>query len=116
MVMILGAGLSTSQPLSVDLLLPHTSPQIPILCMLPPPSSAGDGCSSSSANPVSLLEVAAGQMRRKLHSFTLLNKEHSDELMMELTHMAGEDIWVVIQHCHLYSNWQQVLQNIVQVF
>lgn len=110
-VMILGAGLSTPQSLSVNLLLPHSSPQVPILCMLPPTSA----CSANSLNPVALLETAAGKMKRRFHSFALLNEEDSDELMVELSQLACEDCWVVVEHFHLYSNWQQVLKQIVQV-
>lgn len=114
-MMILGAGLSTPQSLSVDSLLPHTSPQVPVLCMLPPPPPVSSVCSDSSPNPVALLEIAAGQMKRKFHSFALLNEEYLDELMVDLTQLACEDGWVVVEHCHFCSNWQQVLQQIVQV-
>ena len=122
-VMILGAGLSVPQSLSVDSLLPHTSPQIPILCMLPPsppppPASsatAAAACSASGHNPVTLLEAAAAQMKRKFLSFTLLNEEHSDELMVELSQVACEESWVVVEHCHLHDNWKQVLQQVIKV-
>ena len=115
MVMILGAGLSVPQSLSVDSLLPHTSPQTPTLCMLPPTPPLSSACSASSSNPVTLLEAAAAQMKRKFLSFALLNEEHSDELMVELSQLACEDSWVVVEHCHLYSNWQQVLKQIIKV-
>ena len=116
-VMILGTGLSTAQSLSIDSLLPHTVPQIPILCMLPLSTPTTDGCSSSgtTTDHVALLETAANLMKRRLHSFSLLSRKHCDQFMVELTQLASEDCWVVIKHCHLYSNWRQVLQQIIQV-
>ena len=116
--MILGAGLSVSQSLSVDSLLPHTSPRAPVLCMLPPtPPAASLAASSASAshNPVALLEAAAAQMKRKFLSFALLDEDHSDELMVELSQLAREGSWVVVEHCQLYSKWRLVLQQIVKV-
>lgn len=120
MVMILGAGLSVSQSLSVNSLLPHTSSRVPVLCMLPPmPPAASLAASSASAshNPVAqdLLEAAAAQMKRKFLSFALLDEDHSDELMVELSQLAHEGSWVVVEHCQLYDKWRQVLQQIMKV-
>ena len=77
-----------------------------------PPSDRGY---SSTPNPVALLEMTAIQQKKKFFLFALFDKEHSDELLVELTQLACEDNWVVIEHCHLYSDWQEVLQQIIQV-
>lgn len=117
-VMILGAGLSVSQSLSVDSLLPHTSPRAPVLCMLPPTSPAASLAASSASashNPVALLEAAAAQMKRNFLSFALLDEDHSDELMVELSQLAREGSWVVVEHCQLYSKWRKALQQIMMV-
>ena len=118
MVMNLGAGLSVSQSLSIDSLLPHTSPRAPVLCMLPPTPPATSSAASSAStshNPVALLEAAAAQMKRKFLSFALLDEDHSDELMVELSQLAHEGSWVVVEHCQLYSKWRQALQQIMKV-
>ena len=64
---------------------------------------------------MALLEAAAAQMKRKFLSFTLLIEEHSDELMVELSQVACEESWVVVEHCHLHDNWKQVLQQVIKV-
>jgi hypothetical protein len=64
---------------------------------------------------VALLEAAAAQMKRKFLSFALLDEDHSDELMVELSQLACEESWVVMEHCHLHNRWKQLLQQIVKV-
>ena len=112
--MMLGSGLSVPQSVSMDSLLPLTSPQTPVLCMLPPAASSAT-CPASNSNPVALLEAAAAQMKRKFLSFALLDEEHLDDLMVELSQVACEDSWVVVEHCHLYNNSKQALQQIIKV-
>ena len=114
-VLVVGPEVVFPQCFSLNSLLPHTSPQVPTLCMLPP--SLADGvCYNESLNkPLALLQSSASEMHRRFYSFTLLDKEHSDEFLVELTQLAAEDNWVVLQHCHLLSSWRDVLKQISQV-
>lgn len=111
-----------TQSFSIDSLLPHTSSQVPILCMLPPPTptlTSDHQLQGHSNNhclsPLALLEAAASRLKKRLVSFALIDKEHLDEFLVELAQLTSEGSWVVIEHCHLYSHWQDMLQHILQV-
>ena len=114
-MLVVGAEVTFNQSFSVDSLLPHTSPQVPTLCMLPPSLTGGEGCSYSAKKPLDLLEASANQMNRGLHRFTPFDKEHSDEFLVELAQLVNEDNWVVLEQCHLFDEWQGVLQQVSQV-
>lgn len=81
-----------------------------------PPSLADVFCYNQSLNkPLALVQSSASKMNRGFYSFTFFDKEHSDEFLVELTTLATEGNWVVLQHCHLLSGWQDVLKQISQV-
>ena len=112
-MLTVGAEVTLSQSFSVESLLPHTLPRLPTICMLPPSNmTTGNG---AYGDPLSLLEETARQLKRKIFSFSLFDRGHVDELLMELPGLATEDTWVVLEHTQLYSNCKNVLQQIVQV-
>lgn len=114
-VIVIGPEVVLPQSFSVDSLLPHTSPQAPTLCVLPPSLTDGACYNESLNKPLTLLQSSASKLNRRFCSFTLFDKEHSDEFLAELTQLATEDNWVVLEHCHLFSSWQDVLKQISQV-
>ena len=116
-VMELGPEVITDdQSLSVDHLLPLTSPQVPTLCILPPTSTQSENYQPKDGyKPLDRFETAARELSRRVFSFGLFDKEHWDEFLVELPQLASEDNWLIVEHCHLYSKWRECLEKAVQV-
>ena len=108
--------IADDQPLSVDHLLPLTSPQVPTLCILPPTSTQTENYQPKDGpRPLDLFETAARELNRRLCSFGLFDKEHWDEFLLELPQLASGNNWLIVEHCHLYIKWRECLEDAVQV-
>ena len=94
---------------SFDEVLSLTEPRSPTLLLQAPDSP-------DSSPVVAKLKNRAIQDKLDCRQWSLHSKEKWRELLKSLPRMAVGSCWVIVEHCHLLPNCQEVLTSIVEVY
>lgn len=103
-----GPEVAQTEPSTVDSILPHTKPEVPVVCLLP--FDVQD--TQSAVLEVKTSAVAQG---RSFFSVSLVDDQSLDNLLIQLPNFIGNGTWVAVGHCHFSPNWHQVLASLIKV-
>lgn len=98
-----------SCPSRMELIFSHTKPTVPVVCMMPEGPTDNLDCLQAD------IRAAAEARGRDVQGISLVDQATLEELLSQLPQLMAEGTWVVLHHCHIFPNWKDILDSLVQV-